>query len=52
MDEKIKKKIKEKMITWAEAKTCPSCKRKNALQLYPGNFGMIAVCRWCKKGVL
>jgi len=43
------KKVSKKMKEWAETKKCPSCMRKNALSFYPGDKGMIAVCRWCKQ---
>ena len=31
-----------------EKEGCMSCGRKNSFSWYPGDFGMIAVCRWCK----
>ena len=47
MSQEQKDKISLKMKRIANASECPECGRRNAMVMYPGDIGMISVCRWC-----
>jgi len=43
MSDEQKKQISKKMKEWTEAKKCPQCGRKNAVEFYCDRFA----CRYC-----